>query len=224
MSSRPLRGAPAKFCAAYSSSALVVNSFGPFRHAPDKLVLAGDSGYAEAMFERRCPNGLQGKSPNLDFFAANRTSVVGVESKFLEPLRPPKVDFSDQYRPAMNMKAESVWRQVYESLVADPKRFKHLDVAQLVKHYLGLWHSFRAHEEPKRLVYLYWEPMNAGSIPEFVAHRRELSILAAEVTSSEVRFIFLSYLQLWQTWLAESPWDGIRAHVDALRQRYVFEV
>lgn len=215
---------PAKFCAAYSSTALVVNSFGPFRRTPKMLVLAGSSGYTEARFERKCLNGLQGGAPNLDFFAVSPTSVVGVESKFLEPLETPEVKFPDQYRRAMNTRAEPVWRHVYKTLLDNPKRFMHLDVAQLVKHYLGIWHSFRSREGLKALMYLYWEPMNSDSIPEFVAHRRELSTLAAEVQGSEVKFIFLSYPQLWQMWLTESPWEGIRLYVEALRRRYAFEI
>jgi hypothetical protein len=218
------KGSPAKFCAAYSSSALAVNSFGPFRHSPELLLFAGCVSYVETQFERKCLNGLQGKPPNLDFFAASSTSVVGVESKFIEPLRRPKVGFPDQYAPAMKAKAEPVWRQVYESLVADPKRFKHLDAAQLVKHYLGFRNSLRTREGLKTLVYLYWEPTNADSIPEFVTHRREISTLASQVADSEVRFLPLTYLQLWRTWVAESSWDRVGAHVEALRQRYVFEI
>jgi hypothetical protein len=147
-----------------------------------------------------------------------------VESKFLEPLRPQKVDFSEQYRSAMNMKAEPMWRHLYQSLLDDPKRFKHLDAAQLVKHYLGFRHSFRGHKGLITIVYLYWESKNADSIPEFTEHRREISTLAAEVANSEVRFISHSYPKLWQTWLAESLWDGIGVHISELRKRYAFDI
>ncbi len=80
--------APAKFCAAFSSSALAVNSFGPFRHCPKNLNLIGLSGFNEAKFEKRLPTGLRGTDPHLDFYAAGPNGVVCVESKFLEILWP----------------------------------------------------------------------------------------------------------------------------------------
>ena len=43
---------PAKFCAAHSSSALAVNSFGPFRRHPNRITLQGHSSFTEAQFER----------------------------------------------------------------------------------------------------------------------------------------------------------------------------
>ena len=62
---------PAKFCAAFSSSALAVNSFGPFRHHPGNLDLLGYRGFSEAQFEKPLPTGLLGTAPHLDFYASS---------------------------------------------------------------------------------------------------------------------------------------------------------
>lgn len=84
---------PAKFCASYSSSALAVNTFAPFKAHPDALTIAGICGFTQpSQFEGKCPNGLfeangePSRSPNLDVLAFAGNTVVAVESKFLEPL------------------------------------------------------------------------------------------------------------------------------------------
>lgn len=77
---------PAKFCAAFSSSALAINAFGPFRHRPQNLDILGYNGFYEAQFEKPLPTGLRGTDPHLDFYAAGPAQIICVESKFLEPL------------------------------------------------------------------------------------------------------------------------------------------
>lgn len=216
--------APAKFCAAYSSSALVVNTFGPFRHSPGHLVLAGCRDFVKALFERKCPTGLKGIPPNLDFFAAGPKILVAVESKFLETLRPKKALFKDSYNYLIQTQAEPAWQGMYKALLEDPTKFHHLDVAQLVKHYLGIQNTFRDCRVAKVLLYLYWEPENADSIPEFENHRHEVALFSEEVEGSEIRFVALAYPQLWQNWSKVSEWGGMLAHLDALRQRYELSI
>ena len=70
------------------------------------------------------------------------------------------------------------------------------------------------------LLYLFWEPTNAEDIPEFEKHRREVEVFSREVEESEIRFVALSYPQLWQNWSKSSGWGGMLAHIDELRQRY----
>jgi hypothetical protein len=86
---------PTKFCASYSSSALVVNTFAPFKAHHVALTIGGIAGLTAApKFEGKCPNGLfeangnPSRSPNLDLLAISGDTVVAVESKFLEPLSP----------------------------------------------------------------------------------------------------------------------------------------
>lgn len=216
--------APAKFCAAYSSSAMVVNTFGPFRHSPGNFVLAGHRDFSKSQFERKCPTPLRGIPPNLDFLVTGPKIIVAVESKFLETLGPMKAQFAKSYNSLIQKEAEPSWRAAYEALLVDPAKFNHLDAAQLVKHYLGIRNTFRDCRGVKVLVYLFWEPTNAEDIPEFVKHRQEVKLFSREVEESEIRFVALSYPQIWQHWSNVSAWGGMIAHIDALRQRYELSI
>ena len=223
-------GSPRKFCAARSSSALAVNTLGPFRRNPENLILAGYDDFQNAWFERKCPNGLRTPvPPHLDFLAVRPNAVVAVESKFLEPFGSPKVAaFTEQYRvpfegaEGRSAIAEAPWTAMFKSLREDPKQYKHLDAAQLVKHYLGLIHSYPA--KTRVLVYLYWEPGNADDIEEVREHRKEAKEFAERVSGGDTRFQVLSYLALWREWENNSRWAGMAAHLARLRERYNFTV
>ena len=216
--------APAKFCAAYSSAALAVNIFGPFRHSPGNLMLAGHVDFSESRFERKCPTPLSGPPPNLDFFAAGPKTLVAVESKFLETIDRPKVSFSPRYETVIQTLAEPGWQDTYRALLDDPSKFTHLDAAQLVKHYLGVRHTFRDCRVTKVLLYLFWEPTNAAHIPEYRKHRQEVELFATGVEGSEIRFLPLSYSEMLQEWSKTSGWGGMLAHIQALRQRYELSI
>ena len=214
---------PAKFCAAHSSSALCVNVFAPFRRAPENLILAGETGFTEARFERKCSTGLRGNSPNLDFFAQGDSAIVGVESKYLEPLAPKRAKFSDAYdRPIKG--AGSGWRSLYSMLRADPGRFVMVDAAQLVKHYLGLQHTFADAGARIILMYVYWEPANASALPEYQEHRREVAEFSELAAEDRVEFVAVSYPQLWEYWESESKWPGMPEHLRAARERYDYPI
>ena len=167
---------------------------------------------------------LDGTPPNLDFFATGPEGTVAVESKFTEVLNRQTADFKPSYRGAIERLAEPCWKEVYESLVSDPSRFKHLNAAQLVKHYLGMRHSLREYSRPQALLYVYWEPMNVNEVIEFSTHCAELEVFADEVARSNVQFIWLSYPELWAEWKAAPTWPGSDEHVDALRARYELSV
>lgn len=55
--------------------------------------------------------------------------------------------------------------EMFKSLQQSPRQYRYLDAAQLVKHYLGLKHSYPA--KTRVLMYLYWEPTNADTLEEF---------------------------------------------------------
>lgn len=219
-----LDGDPPKFCAAHSSSALVANAFGPFRLEPGRLTLAGLSGFTESSFEKKLPTGLDGKPPNVDFFASGPEGTVAVESKFTEVLSRQTADFKPSYHGAIERLAEPCWREVYESLVHDPSRFTHLNAAQLVKHYLGMQNSLREYSRHQVLVYVYWEPTNVNAVIEFSTHRAELAEFAAEVARSDVRFVALTYEELWAEWEEADTWAVMGEHMEALRARYSLSV
>jgi hypothetical protein len=215
---------PAKFCAAYSSSALAVNAFGPFRNAPWNLEILGYSEFTGTQFEKPLPTGLRGTDPHLDFYAQGHGQIVCIESKFLEPLRPKAAGFADSYEGAIASLAEPCWAEVYEGLKQDPRQFRHLDAAQLVKHYLGMRNTLGLMEKELVLFYVYWEPTNAGELVEFQQHRKEISHLSNAVTNSQLKFVARSYSELWAEWENTSSWGGMARHVERLQQRYKFAV
>ena len=232
---------PAKFCASYSSSALTVNTFAPFRARPAALTIAGIAGFTSPpKFEAKCPNGLfetngeQSRSPNLDVLAFAGDTVVAVESKFLETLSKKKQDLSPKYvdpflgtsgAPAI---AEPVWTEMYKRVArmtaypGEDLPYTYLDAAQLVKHYLGLKVTHR--NQARTLVYLYWEPTNADDIGAYQQHRKEVADFTARVSGGDTKFLSLSYRQLWQEWETSSTWRGMREHLVRLRARYSFPI
>jgi len=217
-------GTPAKFCAAHSSSALAVNSFGPFRHNPGRLQLAGLDKFQEFCFEKQLPTGLRGTPPNLDAFAAGDAGVVCIESKFLETLTEKTAKFSTDYAAAAERLADDAWALVYQDLVARPDKYKRLDAAQLVKHYLGMRHSLKSHAAPQVLLYAYWEPTNWASISEYRDHRREIAAFDDQVEDGGIRFVATPYHLLWSDWENSVNWSGIGTHVGLLRARYEFDI
>jgi hypothetical protein len=219
---------PARFRAVSSSSMLAVNTFGPFRHHPDRLAIDGMSGFEETRFEYRCPNGLQGTNPDFDFWGASRDTVLAIESRFLELLDPKTAQFSGQYsRPFSGTEtvapiAGAGWAAVFRALRDDPKTYRHLDAARLMKCYLGLKHNYP--DRRRVLIYVFWEPTNATALSEYKDHRREVADFASRVRGLRTRFIALSYPDLWSEWLIHSIWSGMPEHLARLRERYSFAI
>jgi hypothetical protein len=177
-------------------------------------------------FESACENGLVGANPHFDLFAQTDATVVAVESKFLEPLRPGSATFSDQYghafkgTPTTPSLAETPWVRMYSRLREDPQTYRYLDAAQLVKHYLGLVTAFSNRQ--RTLVYLYWEPRNAADLGLYRDLRREVADFAAAVATCDTRFVALSYPTLWHEWQHNRSRTDLGAHLERLRQRYDF--
>jgi hypothetical protein len=109
---------------------------------------------------------------------------------------------------------------MYARLRSDPQTYRHLDAAQLVKHYLGLRHSFPTHE--RTLVYLHWEPANAADLAVYRDLRLELNDFAAVVAGCDTRFVALSYPSLWREWQQNRACVDMSKHLERLRQRYAF--
>lgn len=214
---------PAKFCAAFSSSALAVNAFGPFRKNPARLHLAGHACFRDACFEKTLPTGLAGTPPHLDFYARSDSAIVCVESKFLEPLWPKTAKFAASYEEAMRELAEPQWALLYEELKRRPQKFRHLDAAQLVKHYLGMRNTLYDFAGTLVLVYVFWTPKNAEEISQYRLHQDEVAAFENDVMGGDVRFVAMSYDQLWNEWRKIRS-DEICTHVSNLLSRYAFSV
>jgi hypothetical protein len=204
-----------KFLAVHSSSALVVNTFAPFKNYPSKLNLCRVQGFRSITFEQKLRTGLGGTPPNLDLVAENDTDVIAVESKLLEYFAPKKPSFSKSYRKERLPQAEDKWLALMESLRDSAP--KYLDVAQLIKHYFGLRNNAKYTKCNITLLYLFWEPENSSKFNLFQKHRDELNDFAQEVAETSIRFAYKSYAELWSEWIAEGIFE---THVKKLQARY----
>ena len=142
-----------KFCAAHSSAALVVNTFGPWRTAAESLTFAGITGFRSARLST-CPTGLGGTPPHLDPLADGDVPVA-VESKCTEWLEANQAVFADSYQQLRAASGRSPWTPWFEQMLQLQGQHQFFDAAQIIKHAFGL---LRRHgTRDVRLVYLFWE-------------------------------------------------------------------
>jgi hypothetical protein len=202
-----------KLCAAHSSAALAVNTFGPWRIAPGTLSVAGMTGFQSLRFEAICPTGLGGTPPHLDLLAEG-AAIIAVESKCTEWMEPRQAYFSPSYNRLSGSHGHSPWYKLIQMLRAEPNRYEFIDAAQLVKHALGLLTCYGPQQ--LCLIYLYWEPSNAADWPDCRRHRVEADDLAHHVARCSVRLLPISYSELWEKWTTLGP----PPHLSYLRARY----
>jgi hypothetical protein len=202
-----------KLCAARSSAALVVNTFGPCRIDAASLLISGITGFHSLQFEATCPTGLGGTPPHLDLLAEGKLPVA-VESKCTEWMQSKLATFSSSYDQLQTSQGHSPWFHQMQHLRREPNLYQFLDAAQIVKHAFGLLKRYGTLDS--RLVYLYWEPRNEENWPPCRQHRREADDLAAKVERSNVRLIPMSHRELWAEWGRQGPSD----HEKYLRTRY----
>jgi predicted nuclease with RNAse H fold len=207
---------PPKFFAAHSSAALAANTFGPFLRDHAGVPIGRKSFTGEVALERECRTRLGGTPPTLDFLVEGK-AILAVESKCIEPFSTHTARFSDAYADEM-AKVHRTWREEYDRLVEDPTRYRHLDAAQLIKHYLGLKTQFG--DRPVTLAYLYWRPNNAPELAPCAIHAAELEEFAARVADPKLAFVAISSSELWDTWSSSRRPKWLRQHAAALRRRY----
>lgn len=215
-------GSPAKMRALHSSSALAVNFF-DYWLARDAQPLFRALGFEEnpssIEFEGQFPTGLVGIPPNLDVvFRFENGKVVGVESKFTEWLTPKPLG-KEVFKPKYVEAAKGLWsskglprcQALVVKVQANEERFEYLDVAQLLKHVLGL-----ANQHPARfeLLYLFYDC--AGG--ESSAHHAELERFASLVDSG-CHFRWASYQEVFRALENHAGLDHVPL-LEYLRARY----
>jgi hypothetical protein len=129
--------------------------------------------------------------------------------------RPREAGFAPAHGEAVAELADPTWRAEFARLTEDPRRYRFLDAARLVEHYLGLRRRFDG--RPVTLAYLYWQPRDAAELAPCAIHAAEVAELTRRVDDPRVGLVALPYAVLWDEW-AREPW--LRAHVAALRERY----
>jgi hypothetical protein len=215
----PRGGSPPKFHAAHSSACLAANTFGPLLGPGAKVRIGSTEIEGRASLERECPSGLRGTPPTLDLLVENDDEVVAVESKCTEMFHRHVARFSDAYR-AEAEKMSPGWRAEFEALLDDPERYHFLDAAQLIKHQLGLLHTFP--ERRLTLIYLYWAPANADELAPCRRHEAEARAFAERIGDEDrVRLQPMPYPALWRQW-ASGP-GPLADHASELMGRYLVE-
>lgn len=209
-----------KFRAIHSSSALAANTFGRWKTKPALLTFAGYKGFDKIEFEAKCPTGLKGTPPNLDVLLKSTDTVIGIESKLLEPLKSTTPKFSASYSKNKLPQCDDIWWDILEKKKYQPTA-SHLDAAQLIKHYLGLRKNYSEHKNVL-LAYLFWKPLNADEFEEYARHAEDLEVFRKAVQDSEtMRFMSLDYLQLWDAWEKDK---NMAQHAKLLKDRYCVEI
>lgn len=212
-----------KFHSLHSSAALCVNAFTPFKEQPEAMHLLGYGPFSVARFEMKLKTGIS--RPNLDFCLEDKDHVVGIESKYTEWLSPKVPDHGTNLTTYLRRADELLVvpdgfvQEVIEHYVSVREKL-FLDVAQLIKHALGLFAHAAQNDTVPVLVYVYWVPRNAPDLVEYSRHLSEIAQFGQRI-SPFLSFRALSYTELWEV-LEDDP--HYHDTVPSLRCRYVIDV
>ena len=115
---KELKGKKPKFFSISSSSALAINSFAFWKEYISDLIFLDQNDFFNISFERKFENGLNSRfKPNIDIVLENCNFIFAIESKFLEFLKKPKVDFSKQYVNICDKRKQTVWYETMLKLI-----------------------------------------------------------------------------------------------------------
>src|SRR5208282_70428 len=207
-----------KFNAVHSSAALAVNCFGRFKSDPHSLLLLGKRGAEKVVFERKFPIFGKVGAPNIDVWIDRGQEAVAVESKLLEYLTPKEAKFKAAYESLAPPESDPVWWRAFRKAKGDSAK-RHLDRAQLIKHYFGLNKYWKENLQGPRpiLLYIFWEPLGWQKVPACMQHRKEVEVFADSLSNSQIQFEWMSYNDLWEKWSAVPE---LEKHTQRLKERY----
>lgn len=227
-----------KMHATHSSATMIFNIFGPWAPAGGSgLVIGGRYDFVKVGFEVRLDPGLGTEPPHLDAVLewrcnGGRKGIMGVEGKLTEHIRAtsrvnPSRPISPTYRNIAG------FSQLEPILVS--RDWHHLDVAQLVKHILGLEFIGRNKKfNQVVLLYLYWEPLNRPLLQPFETHRDEIDLFRNQyqntIWSERVIFEPVALPDLVGQWDASrngmSPTISqyVGQHLRGLEGRYLIQI
>lgn len=210
-----------KFRAAYSSSALAVNTFAPlldYVPLPESELFEGS-----LRFEQERSAWAPGYWPTLDVIVEDQDAPVRlyIESKCTEFLRRTHTDFSHAFvNHAEKHLSTRAWN-TFRDLFDDPFAFDPVDARQLAKHFLAARRAIEDATTSCKIVLacIAWEPTDADKYEVFGRHAAKLGELANALPDDSVTLVSLTYRQLWDHW--EAIDDALlRRHTRLLRDRY----
>jgi len=219
-----------KFNAVHSSSALGVNNFATFKKDHQNFKFLNYSDFTEISFEKKLSTRIS--TPNLDFYIETKYEIIGFESKFTEYLSPkfPNYDKNlDKYlhHSKLDYLPKSYHDDLIKHYVNSPNKL-HLDVAQLIKHGIGIIHKAQSKynfmlnaliTQPV-LVYIYWQPSNWYNFEIFRKHADEIEEFR-KLVQPFLTFISLSYLDFWKAYENDRLFG---AHIEKVKERYLIEL
>jgi len=212
-----------ELCDIDSSATLAANIFGPFRSAPELLSLPGLPSFNVLRLGKRLRTGLGGPPAYLRMLALGGDGILGGSCVLTEPLSMRTANLADSCAPAVAEMASPEWSSLYDSLCANPARFRSLDATALVRQYLGLRSALADEPQSKTLLYVFWEPLDWPDIPAAVEHRREIVEFSLAVAGSDIAFVSMSCSELWDAMEEGPEWAGRAEWLAYLRGRYLFE-
>ena len=220
---KPDRFGNIPFNAVHSSSALCVNNFGLLKMRLTEFTFLNYSDFNEATFEKKLPTGIS--TPNLDFYLENEKVLIGIESKFTETLKKKLPNKDGNLEKYLNRKKleylPKSFQKVIEKYITSTERI-HLDVAQLIKHSIGLINaSLKKDNNPNPvLVYIYWLPENWVHFEMFKQHNIEINEFNNSI-NEYIDFIPMSYLEFWNHYGAEPIF---KESICEMRKRYELKI
>ena len=229
-----------KFPAIYSSAALVINSFAPFRPQISNLSFPPPLSKNEVIrnleFEKQCHTGLKGIPPHLDvLLTGSNDNIIAIESKLTEILHQKTIT---KIPVTYFDRTPRIWKGgVYHDELVRIRdgvaNYRYLDAPQLIKHAFGLTNTYMKNSASQNrkitLLYLYWEPANIDSLTGplkevYKIHAEEiLKFKTAIGLNTNPSFESMSYPELWNHWEQAVPTD-LENHVKGLKKRYLVNI
>lgn len=207
-----------KFAAIYSSSALVVNTFAPFKRFKDSISLLGFNNFTRANFERPFDTGLSGTWPTLDFCLESESAVIAIESKYLEVLREKEAKFVGSY---LNNK-EIIGDHFLNIINKYNKTKGYLDTAQLIKHTIGLEKYAIKTNKKCILLYLYWMPLNYKEYEIYEKHKKEIDEFKNDISGiNKIEFFEMNYIDFWNKYRSDNVIGG---YIKETEERYKMKI
>lgn len=146
---------------------------------------------------------------------------TAIESKFAEPYRDKPKGLREAY-----LNDESLWEKLpnlYElaKLIShNTNLYKHLDVAQLIKHILGLSANYPKKDGKSnvkfRLLYLWYDVLGEDG----AEHKKEIEKFAEVAQKDNINFRNVTYQEVITT-LATDYYKGNESYIDYLTDRYL---
>jgi hypothetical protein len=211
-----------KFLAIHSSSALCVNNFAPFKGSKNEISFYGNANFEKATFEMELSTKIS--KPNLDLFLENKNIMIGIESKFTEYFKKNINHTKDNLCKYYKRKELSYLPDKFNSLLLDyinSTDEMYLDVAQLIKHSIGLINN--KGQKNAVLIYIYWQPTNWEDFEICKKHSEEVNLFSDKMSLFQdvISFKYLSYSDLWREYENN---EILKEHIEKVKTRYQFEL